>query len=98
MSLRAKTLVIVGATLLALLLSFQAVASVVLRRSVAQAEAQEVRQVVNGVRGAIDLTVSSFNTRFTDWSAWDDACRFVRDGNPEFIRSNLVDYSLKNLH
>src|SRR5438270_1700776 len=97
MTIRAKTLVVVGVTLLGLVVAFYAASSTIMRRSTAEAEDQDIRHAVKGVLGVLAQTVEQFDTRFADWSAWDDAYAFVQDGNAPFIKSNLVDASLSTL-
>ena len=42
-------------------------------------------------------TADDFNSRFADWSAWDDTYTFIQNRNSEFIASNLVPEGLNNL-
>jgi signal transduction histidine kinase/CheY-like chemotaxis protein len=79
------------------MLAFHIVSSTVLRRNIEDAERQEVRQVLRGIESTLSLAVEQFNTRFADWSDWDDTCEFMRDRSPKYIKSNLEEMSLYNL-
>lgn len=61
------------------------------------AERNEVRQSAQAARRLFLQNLSDFSTDYADWSSWDDACQFVTDLNPEFIRSNLNDASMMNM-
>ncbi len=91
MSLRLRTLLTIGLTLLGLIAALQVVSYSALRRNLEEAEAQQAVQVVRGAANVINLWVDQFGKRWEDWSSWDDTCQFVRDGNAAYIRSNLVE-------
>ena len=97
MKLRRKTLSIVGITIAGLTSILYAVSSSILLSSLLKAEEQEATQVVKGVLSVFGQTADDFNSRFADWSAWDDTYAFIQNGNSEFIDSNLVPEGLANL-
>ena len=97
MKLRRKTLSIVGITIAGLTSILYAVSSSILLSSLVKAEEQEATQVVKGVLSVFGQTADDFNSRFADWSAWDDTYAFIQNGNSEFIDSNLVPEGLANL-
>jgi PAS domain S-box-containing protein len=97
MKLREKTLLIIGITLAGLTSVLYITSSNILLGSLKKAEEQETRQVVKGVLSVFTQNEDDFNSRFADWSAWDDAYTFIEDANEEFINSNLVAAGLGNL-
>ncbi len=97
MKLRWKTLSIVGVTIAGLTGILYAASSSILLGSLVKAEEQEATQVVKGVLGVFRQTADDFNSRFADWSAWDDTYAFIQNRNKEFIASNLVPEGLANL-
>lgn len=96
MKLRRKTLSIVGITIAGLTGILYATSSNILLGSLIKAEEQEATQVVKGVLSVFGQTADDFNSRFADWSAWDDTYAFVQNRNSEFIASNLVPEGLAN--
>lgn len=97
MKLRRKTLSIVGITIAGLTGVLYATSSSILLGSLVKAEEQEATQVVKGVLSVFGQTADDFNSRFADWSAWDDTYTFIQNRNKEFIASNLVPEGLANL-
>ncbi len=97
MKLRRKTLSIVGITIAGLTGILYATSSSILLGSLVKAEEQEATQVVKGVLNVFTQTAEDFNSRFADWSAWDDTYAFIQNRNQEFIASNLVPEGLANL-
>ncbi len=97
MKLRRKTLSIVGITIAGLTGILYAASSSILLGSLLKAEEQEATQVVKGVLSVLGQTADDFNSRFADWSAWDDTYAFIQNRNSEFIASNLVPEGLANL-
>ncbi|PSB44128.1 histidine kinase [filamentous cyanobacterium Phorm 6] len=97
MKLRRKTLSIVGITIAGLTGILYAASSSILLGSLVKAEEQEAAQVVKGTLNVFGQTADDFNSRFADWSAWDDNYAFIQNGNKEFIASNLIPEGLANV-
>jgi PAS domain S-box-containing protein len=97
MKLRRKTLSIVGITIAGLTGVLYATSSSILLTSLLKAEEQEATQVVKGVLNVFTQTADDFNSRFADWSAWDDTYSFIQNRNKEFIDSNLIPEGLANI-
>ena len=97
MKLRRKTLSIVGITIAGLTGILYATSSSILLGTLLKAEEQEATQVVKGVLNVFTQTADDFNSRFADWSSWDDTYTFIQNRNKEFIDSNLVPEGLANL-
>jgi signal transduction histidine kinase len=97
LTLRRRTLLIIGITLVSLNAALYAVASALLLGSSNRAEEQDTRQVMKGVLNVFNQNLEQFNASFADWSSWDDAAKFIKDGNQEFIRTNLIDPQLSML-
>lgn len=49
---------------------------------------------VQRVQGLLNDQISNYSIKINDWSVWDDAYKFVQDGNKEFINTNLQTSSL----
>jgi signal transduction histidine kinase len=97
MTLRRRTLLVIGATLLGLNAALYVISSALLLRHSARAEEQDTQQVVKGVLNVFDQNLYQFNQRFADWSAWDDTYEFIENRNQSYIQSNLIDTQLSNL-
>jgi serine phosphatase RsbU (regulator of sigma subunit)/sensor domain CHASE-containing protein len=97
MNLRQKTLFIVNITLISLITFLQVAASIILSKSIGNAEDNEARQTIKGVENLVLQTQQSFRERFLDWSAWDDTYNFINNLSPSYIQSNLVPNTLANL-
>ncbi|MEG4279301.1 PAS domain S-box protein [Microcoleus sp. MON1_C1] len=97
MKLRRKTLSIVGITIAALTGILYVASSSILLGSLIKAEEQEATQVVKGVLSVFGQTADDFNSRFADWSAWNDTYDFIQNRNSKFIASNLIPEGLANI-
>ncbi|MEG4332448.1 PAS domain S-box protein [Microcoleus sp. AT9_A2] len=97
MKLRRKTLSIIGITIAGLTGILYVASSSILLGSLIKAEEQEATQVVKGVLSVFGQTADDFNSRFADWSAWDDTYDFIQNRNSEFIDSNLIPEGLANI-
>lgn len=95
MTLRQRTLIIIGVAVVALNAVLYGIASTLLLRNVQQAEAEDTRKQLSGVVSVIEQSLEQFNRNFADWAIWDDAYTFVQDGNLEFIQSNLIEGQLE---
>jgi PAS domain S-box-containing protein len=91
MQLRKKTLLIIGAALISLIMVLYATASTILLHDFHNLEAQYVRQDVARALDALDEDLSSLNTSAQDYAEWDDTYSFVSTRNEKFVKSNFVD-------
>lgn len=97
MSLRTKTLLIIGLVLLGLLLAMFFIAQNVLLTSFAQLEDQAMRQNIQRAENALDDELTRLSRANRDWSQWDDTYQFIEDSNEDFIVANMDDVFLINL-
>jgi|GEM_PF-511232 len=91
MQLRKKTLLIIGAALISLIMVLYATASTILLHDFHNLEAQYVRQDVARALDALEEDLSSLNTSAQDYAEWDDTYSFVNTRNEKFVKSNFVD-------
>ncbi|MCC3405457.1 MAG: response regulator [Microcoleus sp. PH2017_10_PVI_O_A] len=91
MQLRKKTLLIIGAALIGLIVVLYATASTILLHDFNNLEAQYVRQDVARALDALDDDLSNLDTSAQDYAEWDDTYSFVDTRNQEFVKSNFVD-------
>src|SRR5690349_11064029 len=97
MSLRIKTLLILGGVLAALFAVLYVLSQRVLADSYADLEEQAVAQNVQRLRYSLDDELDSLGRAVRDWSQWDDTYQFIEDGNQAFIDDNMGDVFLVNL-
>jgi PAS domain S-box-containing protein len=91
MQLRKKTLLIIGAALISLIVVLYATASTILLHDFNNLEAQYVRQDVARALDALDDDLSNLDTSAQDYAEWDDTYSFVATRNQDFVKSNFVD-------
>ncbi|MDI6710001.1 MAG: CHASE4 domain-containing protein [Bacillota bacterium] len=97
LTLRRKTLAIIGLTFLGLLAILYAVARVILLGTSAQVEAQNTELGVQRVLHALSDDLSGLHGAAGDWATWDDTYRFIQDLNPGYIKSNLTSSTFTDL-
>ncbi|NJS08953.1 MAG: response regulator [Microcoleus sp. CSU_2_2] len=91
MQLRKKTLLIVCAALICLIVVLYATASTILLHDFHNLEAQYVRQDVARALDSLDDDLSNLDTSAQDYAGWDDTYSFVNTRSEDYIKSNLVD-------
>ncbi len=83
----------VGALVAAALLILLAVDTLVLDKIVlpgfSALEEQGAREDMRRVKAELDNELEGLLRLTTDWAAWDDSYRFIKDRNQDFIQSNL---------
>jgi PAS domain S-box-containing protein len=97
MQLRKKTLLIIGAALISLIVVLYATASTILLHDFNNLEAQYVRQDVARALDALDDDLSNLDTSAQDYAEWDDTYSFVDTRNQDFVKSNFVDSTFVSL-
>ena len=90
MTLRRKTLAIIASAMVCAFLILYAATAYVLMPGFAAIEDRDARQQLKRACAALDNAVQSVDLMAADWSTWDDSCRFVETGDPEFIKSTLL--------
>jgi len=91
MSLRKKTLAIIGITIVSLVIVLYVLVRIILLGSYAHLEEQYAQNDVQRAVNALLNKVSNLNIKASDWSNWDDTYAFVNDVNQRYIRSNLTN-------
>jgi sensor domain CHASE-containing protein/HPt (histidine-containing phosphotransfer) domain-containing protein/HAMP domain-containing protein len=108
MTLRGKTLSIIGLTLLLLIVVLFLITQGIvhsgfkkvendLTAGIDKIEKADTRQNVQRVTDALRYKIDNLATKAADWAQWDDTYRFVIDRNRAFIQSNLNKDALSAL-
>src|SRR4051812_2138875 len=97
MSLRSKTLLVMAATLVSLVLLLYGALSTIVLSGFAAVEEQETRQNVQRVEEAITAEQAKLNLTAQDWAEWDETYAFIEDGNDSYRQSNLDDATIARL-
>ena len=91
MTLRRKTLFIIGATFYGVIILLFFISRNILLGSFVELENQDAYQNTERVRSTLSHEVSHLEATTGDWAAWDDTYAFIEDANTEYIESNLID-------
>ena len=97
MTLRRKILLIIGATLVALILGCFGISSTILLRGFDGLEQQATREDVQRVVSAFTDELANLSAKAANWAAWDDSYAFVQNGNNKFIQSNCSGSTFADL-
>jgi PAS domain S-box-containing protein len=97
MTLRRKTLLIVGGVFAALILILYFSSQTLLIRSFTQLENKTTEQSVERSLNALSDEIDEIKTSAVDWAFWDDTYSFALDGNPDYIHSNMADSTFNTL-
>lgn len=97
MSLRKKTLVIIGLTMLGLIGIVYILARHSLMANVNELEEREIRRNSELAQNTLNDELTYLGTISRDWAAWDDTYAFIFDRNEAFIQSNVVDVTFTGL-
>src|SRR5262249_8285867 len=81
MTLRKKTPLIIGVTLITLIAALYATSSSILAGGFAQLEEQNTSQNVDRALKAFSNDLDTLRTTAGDYAFWDDAYAFIEDGN-----------------
>lgn len=95
-SIRNKTLVIIGATLLGLILVLYLSSQFIIMNSYKYLEEQELEKDVLSARDLINSDLENLEKQTAVWSVWDETYSFASDNNTEYIDNYLMDDTLIN--
>lgn len=96
MSIRTKTLFIIGVTLASLICILYLSSKTILLNSCLRLEEYDTRQNVSRALDALNTDISSVNAFASDWAEWDDTYAFVQNHNSSYIETNLALPSFTN--
>jgi len=97
MSLRLKTLFIIGLILIGLVLIIYLITQTVLVRSFVQLEEQNARENVQRAINTLNDQLATLSATNLDYAFWDDTYQFIEDRNQDYIDANLDNVFLVNL-
>ena len=97
MTLRRKTLLVVGVAMLALSAALYAVVSRLVRGSFSDLERKETREDVARVVQAFNDVVSRLDLFSRDYAEWDDTYVYVQGRNPSYLETTVTDRALAYL-
>src|SRR5689334_17547016 len=93
MSLRTKTLVIIGSTITILIVAMYALSQLILLDSYVQLENQSLERNVQRALNALADQISVLHSTDVDWAHWNDTYQFIEDRNTGYIDGNTYDGS-----
>jgi hypothetical protein len=91
MTLRRKTLFIIGATFYGVIILLFFISRNILLDSFLELEKQNSIQNTERALSALSRESSNLEATAGDWAAWDDTYAFIEDADTEYVESNLVD-------
>ncbi len=94
MTLRLRILASVAATIGTLGFGISLLSSHLVLGSFERLERHDSLEQVERADRAFSQMVEEVHLKIKDWSSWDDAYRFMKDGNPAFVKSNMVPGTL----
>jgi diguanylate cyclase (GGDEF)-like protein/PAS domain S-box-containing protein len=97
MTLRTRTLRLIGLSTAALIAVVYLTISVISRKDYARLEQREALKNIQRVKDAINTSLGGLSTIVRDWSAWDDTYTFIADINSAYKKASLSDPSLVGL-
>lgn len=96
-SLRKKTLLLVSALLLSLIVSLYLLSRVILLNTFRSLEDMDTREHVQRVQSALDGDLAALAAIAGDWGPWTDSYTFVQGSNKTYVEQNLMDSTFANL-
>jgi len=97
MTLRTKTLAVIGTTLVLMIALISTISRVIVLDGYAGLEKQDMLRNADQCVQLLDDELARIGSVVGDWAPWDDTYQFVRDLNREYIVNNLSDATVTNL-
>lgn len=98
MSIRTKTLLISGITIVGLIFTISAYSVRIVLDSINKLEVEQVQSKTDRTGEIIDSELEYLLTKSSDWAYWDDTYNFIVNHNQEYIATNLVPETFINLN
>lgn len=97
MSLRSKTLIVTGLTILSLIAILFAISQGIFLNSFSKLEERETEQNVHRAQTALTDRLEGLGNISVSYSAWDDTYAFIQSENEDYIRNNFTENVFVNL-
>jgi len=97
MTLKQKSIIISIGTSIVFTLLFSGSVYQAIITQFQRIEDQRVGRNIRRVSAVLDDRFAQLSSKLTDWSNWDDTYKFIQDGNNEYVVSNLIPESFKNI-
>ncbi len=98
MTLRTKTLLIIGLTLLGLVIILFFAGQHIVMKTAEELELNQTHDSLALARASLDAALDDLGTLNSDYAGWDDTYEFIENANPDYIQSNLVDSTFDDIH
>ncbi|GEM_PF-849383 len=90
MTLRTRTLCLLGITLLALFVVQYLASGLIIQGGFAEQEQADTQRDVERALSALTHELQDLEGTTRDWATWDDTYRYVEDQNDEYFQANLA--------
>ncbi|MBP0000727.1 MAG: HAMP domain-containing protein [Cyanobacteria bacterium SID2] len=97
MSLRQKTLLLVGVLLVSSIVALSASLATILLGSFARLERQHAERNVERARAALEAEIEALDRMAQDWATWDDTYGYIETRDEDYRRNNLIENTFVNL-
>ncbi|MBM4433086.1 MAG: PAS domain S-box protein, partial [Chloroflexi bacterium] len=97
MTLRKRTLTIIGIVFVSLTAILYLTAQNIFLDSFVKLEEYDTRRNVERTLSALSGELSFMDAMAQDWAVWDDTYAFIEDANQEYVSTNLVDDTFTHL-
>ena len=98
MTLRKKTLWMVGTTLVGLLILLLTISSTILLQGFVKLEKLEVEKNIIRLNNIFANELERLSILADDYGSWDDTYEYMHNHNKEYINTNMVDSTFENLN
>jgi len=96
-TLRSKTLLIIGLVMTGLLSMVFVASRALMDPHFDDLERRDAEDAMHRALGMIDYQTRQLDRTCVDWASWDDTYAFAADGNAEYALANLSDETFQNL-
>ena len=89
MTVRMKSFLVIGTTLVTLIMALYFILSALLLDRFSRIEVSDAQQNLNRAQAAISGELRQLEGLASDWAVWDDTYQFILNKSPQFVQKNL---------
>lgn len=97
MTIRTKTILLIGTTLVLMIILISSILQVILLKGYANLERQHLSHNILQIKQLLTNELEQIESVAGDWAPWDETYEFMLDRNEEYIENNLSDSTVENL-